>query len=1047
MRWLARLAARRPGPILLLWAVLFVIALLAAPSARRHLHATDLQIPGTPSARAAELTREQFGGTPAMAILLKGPPALLEQQGPDIVRALERIDGVDVLSPWAIGGARVLREPPGEALLLVQARKSLREIFDDTTPAVQRTLDRVVPPPMRAELTGQAPLMRAINEVSLDALDKGELIALPILFLMLLVIFRSPLAALIPALAGLLVTRIGTALMGVIALRIDVDALALNMVTMIGLALGVDYSLLVVSRFREELAAGRSVPDAVEEVTARAGRTVLFAGTALATGMLGALLIAPGSLLVSSTLGVIVAAVVAVSVALLAMPAGLALLGTNMDRWQFGGARGESPWIRIAERALRKPGAAAFFVMLPMLVLAAPAIGLNTGPPNIANLPSDNPARQAYENFQRDRGAGWATPFEVDFTTRGPVATDKRLAALEDFQERVSVLPGVDAVLGPAALRDRAEVLRRITRRALDVGTPLARLERGLRAATNGTGDLRDGLAGAATGSGALADGLAQAANGSGQIATGARQAAPQTRRLAKGLTDAAGGSRQLAKAMERLVPGVGRLEDNIATLSESLTDESKHSGERLVDPLNEAQSSMQAALRALGSVTPAAAGDPNVVKAREQVTSALTKLGDVGLNLSSTTTTLNADALAARQILRGTKRLSRALKRLESGTGDLDKGLQQAAGGATQLARGVDQLSAATGALDSGIRTLLNGPNGNDGARALADGLAQAVVGTERLGAGSRRILGGVVRIRQQNDAQQERLRRSGTSIERAIDSGYFVLAAIEGTQRQTRTNTSFATNLDSGGDAMKVIVIPQGGPFDDSNAALGEALRTEADRTAAAMGGAQALVGGPAVLLEDFDSATTARFPWLVLTLVLVTFLVLLVLFRSPVLALCAVILNLVTVGASVGVLVICFGGDNPLLGGPGYLDAIALSGIFAIIFGLSIDYEVFLISRLLEGRAITGTTDGAIRYGLEKTATIITGAAFIMAAVFLAFALSPVTNTRQFGIGLTVAVLLDATVVRLILLPALIRLFGERTWAVPRWLDRILPKISAH
>ena len=143
--------------------------------------------------------------------------------------------------------------------------------------------------------------------------------------------------------------------------------------------------------------------------------------------------------------------------------------------------------------------------------------------------------------------------------------------------------------------------------------------------------------------------------------------------------------------------------------------------------------------------------------------------------------------------------------------------------------------------------------------------------------------------------------------------------------------------------------------------------------------------------------------------------------------------------TVGAAVGVLVLCFQGDTPLLGGSGQLDAIALMGIFAIVFGLSIDYEVFFMSRLVEGREITGTTEGAIRHGLEKTAGIITGAAFIMAAVFLAFAVSPVMNTRQFGVGTTVAVLLDATVVRLVLLPALVKLLGERTWWVPRWLQR--------
>jgi len=201
----------------------------------------------------------------------------------------------------------------------------------------------------------------------------------------------------------------------------------------------------------------------------------------------------------------------------------------------------------------------------------------------------------------------------------------------------------------------------------------------------------------------------------------------------------------------------------------------------------------------------------------------------------------------------------------------------------------------------------------------------------------------------------------------------------------------------------------------------------------------GATGIVGGPAVLLNDFDRETTRALPYLVLALVLLTFLVLLWAFRSPVLALIAVLLNVVTVGAAVGVLIICFQGDSPLLGGAGYLDAIAVSGILGIIFGLSIDYEVFLISRLLEGRELTGTTQGAIDYGLEKTTTIITGAALIMAGVFLAFAGAPVANIRQFGIGLTVAVLIDATVVRLVLLPALVKLLGERTWYVPRWLGR--------
>jgi putative drug exporter of the RND superfamily len=230
----------------------------------------------------------------------------------------------------------------------------------------------------------------------------------------------------------------------------------------------------------------------------------------------------------------------------------------------------------------------------------------------------------------------------------------------------------------------------------------------------------------------------------------------------------------------------------------------------------------------------------------------------------------------------------------------------------------------------------------------------------------------------------------------------------------------------------------VPKRGPFSKQSATLRPQLQREAARTAAAMR-ATAVIGGPAVVLDDFDHATSSRFPLLVLVLSIVTFLVLLAAFRAPALALLAVGLNLLTVGAALGVMVLCFQGDNPLLGGSGELDAIALMGIFAIVFGLSIDYEVFFMSRLFEGRAVTGTTEGAIHYGLQKTAGIITGAAFIMAAVFLAFAASPVMNTRQFGVGTTVAVLLDATVVRLVLLPAVVKLMGERTWWVPRWLER--------
>ena len=135
--------------------------------------------------------------------------------------------------------------------------KSEEQVSKKTLPAVQAALEQVRPP-VETELSGRAPLVRALNDASLDSLDKGERIAFPILIVLLLLVFRSPIAALIPLACGLFVTRIGTAVMWVLNHHFALDALALNMLTMIGLALGVDYSLLIVSRFREELAQGRA---------------------------------------------------------------------------------------------------------------------------------------------------------------------------------------------------------------------------------------------------------------------------------------------------------------------------------------------------------------------------------------------------------------------------------------------------------------------------------------------------------------------------------------------------------------------------------------------------------------------------------------------------------------------------------------------------------------------------------------------------------------------------------------------------------------------
>ena len=248
------------------------------------------------------------------------------------------------------------------------------------------------------------------------------------------------------------------------------------MLTMIGLALGVDYSLLIVSRFREELAAGRERRGGGRAGGRCApGRTVVFAGTALAVGMLGALFIAPGR-----------AARVGDAGRDRRLRAGRRRRRCSRSRpasrcsartstagscgRHAGRTRGCA--CPSACRASRHGGGAARDASR-CCCSRRPRWRSTPGRRTSQNLPPDNASRKSYEAFERDRGAGWATPFEVDFQTEGPITTEQRLRRAEALPaRRPPGCPGIEAVLGPASLLERTAVLRRLTRQIASGGAP-----------------------------------------------------------------------------------------------------------------------------------------------------------------------------------------------------------------------------------------------------------------------------------------------------------------------------------------------------------------------------------------------------------------------------------------------------------------------------------------------------------------------------------------------------------------------------------------------
>ncbi len=208
------------------------------------------------------------------------------------------------------------------------------------------------------------------------------------------------------------------------------------------------------------------------------------------------------------------------------------------------------------------------------------------------------------------------------------------------------------------------------------------------------------------------------------------------------------------------------------------------------------------------------------------------------------------------------------------------------------------------------------------------------------------------------------------------------------------------------------------------------------------------EAHVGGPAAQNHDLTAALTGKAPLAVGLIMVVAFVLLLVVFRSLTIALSSILLNLVSVGASFGFATLVFqhGIGAGLIGihPQGFVDAWAPLFFFALLFGLSMDYQLFLLAAIRERYEATDDTQLAIREGIAKTGRPITNAALIMIVVFIAFGVTGPIPPTELGVTLALAVLLDATVVRMMLVPSVMGLLGERNWWLPRWLGRILPTI---
>jgi RND superfamily putative drug exporter len=1067
--------------------VLLVVLGAIGAGVEGKLRPTSLEIPGTPSARANQMLRDHFGESAPFVILLRGPAAALDRQGPALVRALRQDPSVTTLSPWDRGAVQRLRPGPRRAILIADFHVGIDEAVDETVPELNRTLESTIHPPVRATQTGYATLSRAIQDDSITATQRGELIALPILLIVLLLVFRSPVAAAVPLAFGAVTVISSRGLLALAADRFGVDAFALVVCTMMGLALGVDYALLMVSRFREELAAGATPEEAARATRHTAGRTTVFAGSTLMLSMLVAFFIVPGSLLGSLAATLLLVVGLSVLVAVVAGPAVLTLLGPNVDRWRIGPAPGEgsSRLMALVGAALRRPAAAATAIGAIVLLLAAPAIGLKTGPPSQTQLAQDDPIRQDFELIRRQIGPGYDAPFViVAATDDGTVTEPRRLAALSRWQHRIAAQPGVQTVIGPAQISRAVAPLRQAGALLATGGEtgPLAqlgRLGRNLGRAASGVAQLREGVSKASYGAGLLANGSGTAEEGASLLATGLTRAEMGSERAVEALKIFAAGTRKLAGAQHRValaglnakfaVQSLGpNLRHNALRrarkLRRSLEVEAKQTLPRLRPPAEDAEAQLKTALAQLEAMTTGKT-DPNYAAALAAVTRALAAVSGTdpatgapyahdyaGLptELGGLEARLLDDAEEATQVVSWLSSSLALIKRLDNGLTRLSDGLRKLEGAGKRLAHGSARLARAAGGLQGGVARLAAGATAlagglgrlRDGNSTLEEKLAEGYAASQPLQSGLGRASVQVLSSSASLTRRAKRLQRETPGL---FSSGYFVLSALDGAQAPVRERAAEAIDLNGGGQAAAILVISRYTFNTPGSTALNERLEGEAEELGREANLETGVAGG-AAQLNDYSKVTRARIPFVVAGIAIATFLVLVLVLRALPLAAIAVGLNLITVAVAFGVLTLLFNlPDGWPLGGRTYVDAVGATAIFGVVFGLSIDYAVFLLVRMREDYDRNGDNAAAIEFGLARTARVITGAAAIMMAVFVAFAGASIATVSQLGIGLTVAVLLDATVVRIVLLPALMLLLGERVWWLPRALDRVLPRLN--
>ncbi|MFJ3440777.1 MMPL family transporter [Streptomyces sp. NPDC086081] len=464
---MAELAIRRSRLVLIVAGLAVALMAVVGAGAFDKLKGGGFDDPASPSTRAARIIDEKFGGETNLVLLVRSPGGRVDtpaarSSGRDLVTDLKRDERLgNVVSYWETNSPDLRSEDGRQAMVLAHVkgdttrqRENARGILDTYTGTYRGDLT--------VQAGGGAAVGADLSNQVVDDLILAEAIAIPLTLVLLLIVFGSVVAALLPLIIAIIAIMGSFAQLFLLGSVTDVADTATNLTTALGLGLGIDYALLMVSRFREQLAAGASVDDAVRRTVHTAGRTVAFSAATVAAA-LAALLVFPQYFLRSfGFAGVGVVAIAALST-LFVMPALLKVLGHRVNSGRLPWAKARSAakpanaqartplWGRLARTVMRRPALTALPVLAVLLFAASPLLNISFGTPDERVLPKDAQSRQVSQVLREEFGGSADSALHIVIDQ--PV--DR--ASLMSYADRLSALRGVERVETSAGTRSAGQ--------------------------------------------------------------------------------------------------------------------------------------------------------------------------------------------------------------------------------------------------------------------------------------------------------------------------------------------------------------------------------------------------------------------------------------------------------------------------------------------------------------------------------------------------------------------------------------------------------------